>query len=545
MAESTRRAFINQAVCEGCGDCSRTSNCLAVEPIETELGTKRRINQSACNQDLSCVDGFCPSFVTTTGAQLRRPTLSSSAAAGFDAERIGEPVLPPLDAPCRILVTGVGGTGVVTIGALLGMAAHLDGKAVTVLDVTGLAQKGGAVLSHVQIASSTDQIYSTRIATGTAQLMVGCDEIVASSAEALLLMQSGASHAVVNTARTPTAEFVLNRNWAFPAEGAEQALLGAVGQCEFLNASALATELLGDAIFANPLVLGYAWQKGWIPLTRAALLRAIELNEVAIENNRLAFECGRYLAVHGVASLSAAPAAQAAVSPPTPEQSLDALIQDRSTLLTNYQNAAYASRYQLALQRVRSAELALRDGAALALTDAVARNLAKLMAYKDEYEVARLYSSTAFLEKLRAQFAGEPGKDYHLQIHLAPPLLAGRDANGHLRKRAYGAWMLSAFQVLARFKGLRGTALDPFGRTAERRMERQLIADYLAMLDEFCVVLQPGNLDTANELARLPEQIRGFGHVKEQSMQVAALRRTQLLKRFRASLSSASATPGQ
>jgi indolepyruvate ferredoxin oxidoreductase len=544
MAESPRRAFINEAVCEGCGDCSRTSNCLSVEPVETELGTKRRINQSSCNQDLSCVDGFCPSFVTTEGAQLHQPAAARLTAPGFDPQAIAEPPLPALAAPCRILVTGVGGTGVVTIGALLGMAAHLDGAAVTVLDVTGLAQKGGAVLSHVQLARSADQIYSTRIATAAAQVMIGCDEIVASSSEALLLMQSAASHAVINTARTPTAEFVLNRNWEFPAASAEQAVLAAVGQCEFLNASATATELLGDAIYANPLLVGYAWQKGWLPLTRAALLRAIELNEVSIEKNRLAFECGRYLAVHGTNSLTTptAPATEATL--PTAAQRLAALIEHRTALLTSYQNAAYATRYQTAVQSMRGAELAVVGGTAsatkaLLLTEAVARNLAKLMAYKDEYEVARLYSGKTFLEQLRAQFAGEPGKDYRLQFHLAPPLLAKLDTHGHLIKRAYGAWMLPAFRMLAKLKGLRGTAFDIFGKTAERRMERRLVVDYLALVDELCASLKPGKHAAALELARLPEQIRGYGHVKDQSMAIAATRRAELLTLYRAAPSNA------
>ena len=520
-------------MCEGCGDCSKASNCIAVEPVETALGAKRRINQSACNQDLSCVDGFCPSFVTVQGAQLRRPAIRTGAGAGFDPEQIGQPPLPALDAPCRILVTGVGGTGVVTIGALLGMAAHLDGAAVTVLDVTGLAQKGGAVLSHVQLAPRPEQIHATRIATGTAQLMLGCDEIVASSAEALLLMQSGSSHAVINSARTPTAEFVLNRNWSFPAASAEQALRAAAGHCDFLNASALAAELLGDTIYANPLLVGFAWQKGRIPLTRPALLRAMELNEVSIEKNKLAFEIGRYVAVHGVSALSQSPEVATTRTSLTPTQELDALIQQRSALLTDYQDAAYAARYQAAVQRLRTAETALSSPGHLALTDAVARNLAKLMAYKDEYEVARLYSDQAYMEKLRAQFAGEPGKDYQLRFHLAPPLLARRDSQGHLIKSSYGSWLLPVFRVLAKFKTLRGTRLDLFGRTAERCMERQLISDYLALLDEFCASLGKDNRDLAIELACLPDQIRGYGHVKEQSVLAAAARRSELLQRYR------------
>jgi indolepyruvate ferredoxin oxidoreductase len=533
MPESTRRAFINEAVCEGCGDCSRTSNCLSVEPVETALGTKRRINQSSCNQDLTCVDGFCPSFVTVEGARLHAPAITQPGAPGFDAEALPVPVLPALDGPCRILVTGVGGTGVVTIGALLGMAAHLDSAAVTVLDVTGLAQKGGAVLSHVQIAPQPDQIYSTRIATGAAELMLGCDEIVASSAEALLLMRSEDSRAVINTARTPTAEFVLNRDWAFPAAGAEQALRAAASHCEFLDASALATELLGDAIYANPLLVGFAWQKGWIPLTRAALRRAIELNEVSIEKNLLAYECGRYIAVHGAAAFTRQSAPAAAVAAPTPAQALATLIEQRCALLIRYQSAAYAGRYRAAVERVRVLESALTGASSLTLTAAVARNLAKLMAYKDEYEVARLYSDPAYLDRLRAQFAGEPGKDYRLRFHLAPPLLTGRDAQGHLIKRSYGSWLLPLFRVLAPLKVLRGTALDPFGRTAERRRERGLIDDYFAIIDEFSQSLNLANRDLAVQLAEIPEQIRGYGHVKDLSIVAAARRQAALLQQYR------------
>lgn len=558
-----RRTFINDAVCEGCGDCSVASNCLSVEPLETPLGTKRKINQSSCNKDFSCVKGFCPSFITAEGAQLRKPNRGGSAAGNVDLTSLPEPQVPALDRPYRIVVTGVGGTGVVTIGALLGMAAHLESKGVTVLDVTGLAQKGGSVFSHVQLAASPDEVHATRIATGEAQLLIGCDAIVSASTEMLSRTRRGTTRAVINSATTPTADFVLNRDWTFPGTSTERDIRASVGdECDFIDANALALKLLGDTLYANPLVLGYAWQKGWVPLSHVALVRAIELNGVSIEQNRRAFELGRHVAVHGAVSTMDAAEGSGKVGLPTAtaaphgtasleaggamssQQDLDELIRHRTHLLTQYQNAAYAERYQRAVETVRKTETALAGGGssglagsgwqqALPLTLAVASNLAKLMAYKDEYEVARLHSDPAFLQKLREQFDGEPGKDYKLNFHLAPPLLARRDHQGHLIKQSYGPWMLTAFRVMTKFKALRGTALDVFGKTEERRKERQLIEDYFALVEELGTSLRADNLAAAVDLARLPEHIRGYGHVKERSMGLAARRREELLARYR------------
>ncbi len=527
--DPARRAFINPAVCEGCGDCSVASNCLSVEPLETPLGTKRKINQSSCNKDFSCVKGFCPSFVTAEGAQLRKP---ASAAQALLPE-LPDPVLPRLDKPCGIVVTGVGGTGVVTIGALLGMAAHLEQKGVTVLDMTGLAQKGGAVLSHVQIAATPAEIHATRIATGEADVLIGCDEIVSASGEALSKVRQGRTQAVVNSARTPAAEFLSNPDWKFPGAAAESDIRMSLGEaCEFIDANALALQLLGDTLYANPLVLGFAWQKGWIPLDKATLLRAIELNAVSVDKNKQAFAWGR-LAAHDRKALPAADTAKGAgtIVREMPE-SLDRIIRRRVELLTAYQDAAYAQRYGEAVARVREAEQKVVGSGRLALTEAVARNLAKLMAYKDEYEVARLHSAPEFLAQLREQFEGEPGRDYQLNFHLAPPLLARKGADGHLQKRRYGPWMMRAFRLLARCKGLRGRALDPFGRTAERRQERQLVEDYLALVDRFRTTLSDDRLPVAIELARLPEQIRGYGHVKERSLAQLVERRAGLLSRL-------------
>ncbi|SAK44130.1 indolepyruvate ferredoxin oxidoreductase [Caballeronia calidae] len=526
--DPARRAFINDAVCEGCGDCSVQSNCLSVEPMDTPLGTKRKINQSSCNKDFSCVKGFCPSFVTAEGAQVRKPKAAGGAKPDFD--KLPLPSLPALSKPYGILVTGVGGTGVVTIGGLIGMAAHIERKGVTVLDMAGLAQKGGAVLSHVQIAPEPQALHATRIATGEARLVIGCDAIVSASNDVLSRTRNGITQAAINSGATPTAEFVTNAQWTFPAKQTEQALTDSIGAgCAFIDANALALKLLGDTIYSNPLLLGFAWQKGWLPLELASLKRAIELNGVAVEKNLLAFDWGRYVAQHGVGDMLKA--TQHAIVMKMPE-SLENVIATREALLTAYQSEAYARSYRSVIERVREKEKPLN--AKLPLTRAVAVNLAKLMAYKDEYEVARLYADPAYLDKLREQFEGEPGRDYKLMFHLAPPLFAKRDEHGHLVKQRFGAWMLPAFRMLAKMKGLRGTSLDVFGKTEERRTERQMIADYRALVDEFCATLDADRLDTALQLAKLPDEIRGFGHVKERNMAAAAKKRERLIERYRA-----------
>jgi indolepyruvate ferredoxin oxidoreductase len=526
--DPARRAFINDAVCEGCGDCSVQSNCLSVEPMDTPLGTKRKINQSSCNKDFSCVKGFCPSFVTAEGAQVRKPKAAGGAQPDFDALPL--PALPALSKPYGILVTGVGGTGVVTIGGLIGMAAHIERKGVTVLDMAGLAQKGGAVLSHVQIAPEPQALHATRIATGEARLVIGCDAIVSASNDVLSRTRHGITQAAINTGATPTAAFVTDAQWTFPAAQTEHALSDSIGAgCAFVDANALALKLLGDTIYSNPLLLGFAWQKGWLPLELESLKRAIELNGVAVEKNWLAFDWGRYVAQHGAGDLLKT--AQHAIVMKMPE-SLDNVIATREALLTAYQSEAYARSYRTVVERLREKEKALN--AKLPLTRAVAVNLAKLMAYKDEYEVARLYADPAYLDKLREQFEGEPGRDYKLMFHLAPPLFAKRDEHGHLVKQTFGAWMLPAFRVLAKMKRLRGTSLDVFGKTAERRTERRMIADYLALVDEFCSTLDEDRFDTALQLAKLPDEIRGFGHVKERNMAAVAKKRERLIERYRA-----------
>jgi indolepyruvate ferredoxin oxidoreductase len=388
----------------------------------------------------------------------------------------------------------------------------------------------------VQLASAPDALHATRIATGEARLVIGCDAIVSASNDVLSRTQHGVTVAAINSGATPTAEFVKNPKWTFPGTQTESELRDSIGEgCAFIDANALALTLLGDTIYSNPLLLGFAWQKGWLPLQLSSLLRAIELNAVAVEKNQQAFNWGRYIAQHGDAAVRALvkpAAAPQAVVMQMPE-SLDKLIASREALLTAYQNEAYARRYRRVVDGIRAKETQMGGNSKLPLTRAVATNLAKLMAYKDEYEVARLYADPAYLEKLRQQFEGEPGRDYKLSFYLAPPMFAKRDERGHLQKKRFGPWMLPAFRVLARMKGLRGTALDVFGKTAERRSERQLIADYIALVDEFCVTLESERLSVALQLATLPDDIRGFGHVKERNLLAAAKKKERLLGEYR------------
>ncbi|CAD6524163.1 indolepyruvate ferredoxin oxidoreductase family protein [Paraburkholderia sabiae] len=545
--DPAKRVVINEAVCEGCGDCSVQSNCLSVEPLETEYGTKRQINQSTCNKDYSCLKGFCPSFVTVEGGQLRKPKASGVASDAMPP--VPDPDIPAIARPYGVLVTGVGGTGVVTIGALLGMAAHLESKGVTVLDVTGLAQKGGAVMSHVQIANQPADIHATRIAMGEANLVIGCDSIVTASDECVSRMQAGRTHVVLNSAPTPTAEFIKNPNWRFPGASADADVRAAAGDdsVSSVDANHFAVALLGDAIYTNPFVLGYAWQKGWLPLTHESLIRAIELNAVQVEKNRAAFEWGRR-AAHDLAAVrklaqiqdriddgnTANAASSKIVSLHTPK-ALDTLIDKRAQYLAAYQNDAYARRYRKLVDEVRAAETKLdsADGQ-MPLTEAVAKNLHKLMAYKDEYEVARLYSDPAFIEKLKANFEG----DWKLKFHLAPPATATTDSHGHLVKKQYGPWMLNAMHVLAKMKFLRGTALDVFGKTEERRTERALIVEYEVLVRELIGGLTAEKAAEkralAVELANLPDGIRGYGHVKDNNLKGVRAKWASLLAKWRA-----------
>ena len=522
-----QRVFINDAVCEGCGDCSDKSNCIAVLPVETEFGRKRRIDQSNCNKDFSCLKGFCPSFVTVRGATPRKLGLAANDSLFAN---LPEPKAAPLERPYGILVTGVGGTGVVTLGALIGMAAHLEGKGCTVLDISGLAQKNGAVMSHVRLAPAPEELHAVRVAAGGADMLLACDPVVAASPAALSRIRHGATKAVVNSHAQPTAAFIFKPDVDFETVKMLHAIRTAAGDggADSIDATGLAAALMGDSIAANLFMLGYAFQKGSLPLTLAAIERAIELNGVAVEANKRSFGFGR-LAAHDRAQVEAL-VRSALRDDATPEpQGLDALVEHRAAFLKSYQNAAYAQRYRDSVGTIRVAEAKLARGFS-GLAEAVARNLFTLMAYKDEYEVARLYGDGAFLQKLQRQFEG----DFTLEYHLAPPLLARRDpSTGEPQKRAFGPWMRHVFRLLTWLRPLRGTALDVFGYTKERRMERRLIADYEALIGELAASLSPGNHALAIELASLPAKMRGFGHIKARNVESAKACEAELLALWR------------
>lgn len=578
-ADPARRVVINERVCEGCGDCSEKSHCLSVEPLETPLGRKRAINQSSCNKDYSCLKGFCPSFVTVEGGTLRKP----KARVGSERADLGlaAPVVRLLQQPFGVFIAGVGGTGVVTIGQLLGMAAHLENKGCSVLDMAGLAQKGGAVHSHVILAATPGDLMNTRVAMGEADLVLIGDLVVGAGTESLARMRPGRTLALLNSDVAPTADFINNPDWRLPGgllADDLQAACGA-GRVDTIDASDLAVKLLGDGIYANPLMLGYVFQKGWLPLGQAALERAIELNGTQVANNLAAFAWGR-CAAHDLnavmqaagltpasddgqpgdhvghaagqdavadgfvelrrnqttadgsgAAFNAEPAAAAGAKvlafKPMPLKGDWTDIRDmRAGLLVAYQSQAYAQRYIDFVDEVARVEQAATGTSLLAA--AVARYYFKLLAYKDEYEVARLHSDGEFLKKISQQFEG----DWQLRFHLAPPLFSKRDSKGHLIKKSYGPRMLRAFGLLARLKGLRGTPLDVFGYTDERRAERALIEQYRENIQSVLRQLDAGNLQRAVELASLPEDIRGYGHVKEAAMARVAERRERLLAGF-------------
>ena len=531
-----KRPFINEAVCEGCGDCGVQSNCVSIAPVETEFGRKRSIDQSSCNKDFSCIKGFCPSFVTVHGGSLRKQTGGGVKEAPFPV--LPDPTTPDIDEPYGIVVTGIGGTGVVTVGALLAMAAHLEGKGVSVLDQIGLAQKNGAVVSHVRVARTPEAINAVRISAGGAQLLLGCDIVTAGGFEALGKLRSGNSHAVVNSHETMTADFTRNPDMEFP----EQALIDAIeaatgpGAANFVDASGLATALLGDSIASNLFMVGFAYQKGLLPFGEEAILRAVELNGVAIDFNRQAFLWGRRAAVDAKAVQRIALPETATTMDDAPT-TLDDIVARRVAALTDYQDAAYGARYGDLVARVRMVEAEKAKGMT-GLADAVARSYHKLLAYKDEYEVARLYTDPAFMRAMRQRFDGK----VKLTFHLAPPLIARRDpTTGHLLKREFGPWMMTAFRVLAGLKGLRGTAFDIFGRTEERRMERRLIGEFEEAIEEILGGLTGDNHATACAVAALPETIRGFGHIKERNLATAESQKAELMAVFRDPRSSRTA----
>ncbi len=512
LAAAPKRVFINSRVCEGCGDCSRVSNCVSVEPLETAYGRKRKINQSTCNQDYSCVDGFCPSFVTLEGAQ----NVHAQAMLALTADSTPMPDQEAFAGVRNIVFTGIGGTGVTTTSSVLAMAAHIDGRSASVVDMTGLAQKGGSVFSHVRIGETADTPIGGRVPAASADVLIACDLLVAAGPEALALYAKSRTVALGNDVIQPTADFVTDRAITFDAGAMGRRLRGACKSYQPCPATKIAEDDLGDSVFANMVMLGFAWQKGLVPVSARALYRAIHLNGVAAEANLQAFEAGRVFAHDpdsrgqkepGLAGLEAS--------------SLDSLILARLTDLTAYQNAAYALRYRGRVDAVRAAGHE-------PLTRAVAANLYKLMVYKDEYEVARLYTDGAFAKELGATFKG--GK---VKVWLAPPVLAPKDRLGRPRKIAFGGWMLKlGFPVLAKLKGLRGGPLDLFGASEERRMERRLIADYEAGLEKMAAELNAERLPLAVQIASLPDQIRGYGHIKEAAVKTAAATEAKLWARW-------------
>lgn len=521
LPHAQRRIFINAEVCEGCGDCGKKSNCLSVLPLETPLGRKRFIDQASCNQDYSCVDGFCPSFVSVLGGNPRHGAMANLERLLHVASGLPLPEIHLGDAPYDILVTGVGGTGVVTIGALITMAAHLDGHYTSVLDFMGFAQKGGAVLSFVRIAASQELLNQARIDTQQADMMLACDMVVGASETALNTLSRRRTRVVVNSHEIPNDVFVRDPDATLHAAELLEKMSFAVGveQISVCDANALAARLLGDTVGANILLMGHAWQQGLIPISLAAIERAIELNGVEVDMNHHAFHIGR-LAAADASVLSQFAGREAAV-----DSSLAALIEARVNLLVAYQDTAYALPYRQLVERVMQAERSLIGGdGTLPLTRAVAMNYAKLLTPKDEYEVARLYTDGTFRKSLEVAFEG----DYQIQFHLAPLLLNGLDPSNAPRKRTYGQWLLPLLKLLARGRLLRGSWLDLFGYSRERRLERKLATDYARMIDAMLPLLDSQRFPALLELAALPQQIRGYGHVKLTSIEKARARGNEL-----------------
>ncbi|HKQ83389.1 MAG TPA: indolepyruvate ferredoxin oxidoreductase family protein [Steroidobacteraceae bacterium] len=537
-----KRVFINQDVCEGCGDCNKKSNCVSVQPLETEFGRKRKIDQSNCNKDYSCLDGFCPSFVTVHGGAPRKAEAANTADqleslfAGLPA-----PQQAGIDGSYNVLITGIGGTGVLTVGALLGMAAHLDHKACSVMDITGMAQKGGSVVTHLRFGEKKGDLYATRLWEESADLLIGCDLVVATGQAILDLLRHERARIVVNSDVVPTAQFQSN-NAIDLNKDTLIAILNARVTKEHVtavDATTSAVKLMGDSIATNVFMMGFALQKGLLPVSLESLEQAIRLNGVAIEDNLHALNWGR-LAAQDAARLAqmlkAASGDEAPLDKPIPE-TVDRLIERRIGHLTAYQNADYAKSYSDFVAKVRAAENANVPGKT-DLTRTVAWSLAKLMAYKDEYEVARFYTNGDFQRRIEAQFEG----DYKLNFHLSPPILNPKDkATGKPRKMQFGPWMFQGFKLLAQLKGLRGTPFDVFGYNPERKRERALIAEYRNTVESVLPALTPENHEQVMKIAGLADNIRGYGHVKENNLKQYEQDLAQLLT----SLNAVKSTPAK
>ena len=529
IPDPPRRIYINDDVCEGCGDCGLKSNCVAVLPLETQFGRKRMIDQSACNKDYSCVNGLCPSFVSVIGGKMRK----NAPSANVDVEwtSLPEPKLPVIKGTYNIVLTGVGGTGIVTIGALLGMAAHLEKKGIGILDMIGLAQKGGAVLSHLRIGKSPEDIHSPRIASQGADLVIGGDLVVTGGHKSLSVIKSGHTKLVINSYEMITGDFTKNADMLFPSLKIKQAIQQTAGtdNTEFLDASRLATALIGDTIATNMFMLGFAFQRGLIPLERSSIEQAIEINGMSVESNKQSFLWGRRTAHDGKRVWEMTASIAEGFLLEEPPEGLDELIQHRADVLTAYQNKAYAKHYLQLVERVRTIETDRLPGS-LSLTEAVARYYFKLLAYKDEYEVARLYTNGDFMKKIRGRFEG----NFRLKLHLAPPLFSHRDSHtGEPIKSTFSSWIFPVLKMLSRFKFLRGTAFDLFGKTKERRMERQLIKEYEQTIKELLLGLTKKNHNIALEIAKIPEQIRGYDMVKQRHFETAKSNEKKLLAKFR------------
>jgi len=515
LSDPAKRIFINETVCEGCGDCHKKSNCLSVIPLETEWGLKRAIDQSPCNKDYSCVNGFCPSFVSVMGGRVRKPQTASAPDELF-AELL-EPKSVSLDRPYSIFVAGVGGTGVVTIGSLIGMAAHLEGKGCSIVDMAGLAQKGGAVVSHIRMSKSPEEIYATRVNRGGANLLLGADLVVVAGSEGLDKISKGNTRVVVNTHESITGHFTQNSDFIFPAAAMKENLMKAAGkgQVDFVEASDLAKALLGDTMTTNLFLVGYAFQKGYIPVSSEAIIEAIHLNNVAVSLNIHAFQWGRLTAANGEAVKMAAQKEVSMDRDHILSETLAQKIQRRYDFLIGYQNKAYADRYLSFVQNVIREEkrLGLKG-----LGETVAQSYYRVLAIKDEYEVARLYTNGDFMRRLTQQFEGK----FKLQFHLAPPLFAQRDPyTKELKKTTYGPWIFQVFKILAKGKWLRGTIFDIFGYTSERRQEQKILSDFEKTIEKLLLKLTHKNYDIACQIAELPQMIRGFGHVKEYNLKKA------------------------
>lgn len=503
-----KRVFINSDICEGCGDCGVQSNCVSIVPKETELGRKRAIDQSSCNKDFSCVKGFCPSFVTLEGAKIRK-----EATTDLDLPDLPDPKIPLIDGTWNVVVTGVGGTGVVTIGALLAQAAQIDGKGAGMMEMAGLAQKGGAVHIHCRLSNKPDDISAIRVATGECDALIGGDLVVSAGAKTLGLTRTGQTGAVVNSHEIITGDFTRDTKFTIPSDRLSLALEARLqDRLSLFDASELARVTLGDSIYSNMMVFGGAWQRGLLPLSHDAIRQAIEMNGAAVERNLRAFEIGRWAVEHP----------QDAANLLTPKvvdmpKSLDERIALRAEHLTAYQGRRLAKRYRKAVDGISD----------LALKEAVAEGYHKVLSYKDEYEVARLLLTSR--EKAASEFDG----DFKMTYHLAPPILGGQGADGRPKKREFGEWMTTPLKLLATFKGLRGTPLDPFGYSAERKMERALIKQYEADLKLIQADGATAIPDAAVALARLPLEIRGFGPVKAANEAKAAKQREALLAAIR------------